>query len=135
VEATIDSEDTGSGDRHPTIAKATAGITFGGLPQVYDGALPVTVSTVPAGLTVQVTYDGSATPTAPGPHGECHDRRRQPRRLRVGHARHHHDGAGAPRPTINGRLNGSVELLSAENTTLNSGAAVSCSVVPGTPAI
>lgn len=44
------------------IEKATATITLGGLSQIYDGApKPVTATTTPGGLTVGVTYGGSAT--------------------------------------------------------------------------
>jgi len=43
-------------------APTTATVTLGGLSQTYNGsARPVTVTTVPAGLTVNVTYSGSAT--------------------------------------------------------------------------
>jgi fibronectin type 3 domain-containing protein len=46
-----------------TIAKAAASVTLGNLDQTYDGASKtVGVTTVPAGLTTHVTYDGGATP-------------------------------------------------------------------------
>lgn len=51
-----------------TIAKAAATVTLGGLSVAYDG-LPhaVTATTVPAGLAVAFTYNGSATvPSAAG---------------------------------------------------------------------
>ncbi len=51
-----------------TIAKADANVTIGNLARTYTGA-PVAVAPVtsPAGLPVDVTYDGSSTPpTAPG---------------------------------------------------------------------
>ena len=42
------------------VVKAPAEVMLGGLTQVYDGgAREVEVSTVPEGLTVAVTYDGS----------------------------------------------------------------------------
>lgn len=42
---------------------AAATVTLGNLNQIYDGtAKSATVTTVPAGLTVYLTYDGSATP-------------------------------------------------------------------------
>jgi len=48
-----------------TVNKAVATITFGLLSFVYDGnPKPVTVTTIPAGLSVALTYDGSATPPA-----------------------------------------------------------------------
>jgi hypothetical protein len=43
------------------IKKAEAQVMIAGLDQTYDGtAKPVSVSTIPSGLTVGVTYDGSA---------------------------------------------------------------------------
>jgi len=50
------------------VSKATAGVTLGGLAQTYDGTpKSATATTVPAGLTVEFTYDGGATaPTAVG---------------------------------------------------------------------
>ena len=50
------------------VSKATAGVTLGSLAQSYDGTpKSATATTVPAGLTVEFTYDGSATaPTAVG---------------------------------------------------------------------
>jgi hypothetical protein len=51
-----------------TVGKATATITLGDLAQTYSGApLSATATTVPAGLTVSFTYNGSETPpTSPG---------------------------------------------------------------------
>ena len=51
-----------------TVNKATATVELSNLSQTYDGsAKPATVTTTPAGLTVGITYDGSATvPTAVG---------------------------------------------------------------------
>ena len=50
------------------IAKGTAAVTLGSLSQTHDGTpKPATATTDPAGLTVEFTYDGSATaPTAVG---------------------------------------------------------------------
>lgn len=46
-----------------TITKGTAGVTLGGLAATFDfGPKPVTATTVPAGLTVNVTYNGGTTP-------------------------------------------------------------------------
>ena len=51
-----------------TVAKATAGVTLGSLSQTFDGTpKSATATTVPAGLTVDFTYDGS--PTAPSAEG------------------------------------------------------------------
>ena len=50
------------------VSKAVAGVTLGGLAQAYDGTpKSATAVTVPAGLTVEFTYDGS--PTAPSAEG------------------------------------------------------------------
>ena len=59
---------TGSATLTFTIGKATASIALGDLQATYDGgAKSVTATTMPAGLTVNVTYDGSATaPTNAG---------------------------------------------------------------------
>jgi len=55
-------------DFYLTNDKATATVNLSNLNQVYDGTpKPVTVDTVPVSLTVDVTYDGSATtPTNAG---------------------------------------------------------------------
>ena len=46
-----------------TVRKLAATVSLSNLDQGYDGSpKPVTVTTVPAGLTVSVTYDGSTTP-------------------------------------------------------------------------
>jgi hypothetical protein len=122
-----------------TIAKATAAIAFGGLLQVYDGSpKPVTVTTQPPGLTVQVTYGGSATaPIMPGSYsvlativdanyeGSASATLVITTTALVRHA-----------PVVNGRLNGSLHLLLGESTTLNSSASVSGDfLVPGTPTV
>ena len=51
-----------------TVNKAAATVVLNGLTQTYDGApRVVTATTTPAGLTVEITYDGSATaPTNAG---------------------------------------------------------------------
>ena len=51
-----------------TVAKATAPVALSGLSAIYDGTpKSVTATTTPSGLTVNVTYDGSATaPTNAG---------------------------------------------------------------------
>lgn len=46
-----------------TINKLAATVTLGDLDQSYDGTpKTISVNTVPAGLAVQITYDGSSTP-------------------------------------------------------------------------
>jgi hypothetical protein len=59
---------TSNGNQTVTVNKAAATVTLGSLAQTYDGApKPVTATTVPTGLTVNFTYDGSATaPTDAG---------------------------------------------------------------------
>jgi fibronectin type 3 domain-containing protein len=52
-----------SGPATLDVSKAEAAITLDGLFQTYDGGThPVTADTTPAGLTVSLTYDGSAEP-------------------------------------------------------------------------
>ncbi|MDZ4402135.1 MBG domain-containing protein [Prosthecobacter sp.] len=63
-----DTNYTGSGNGTLVIAKGTATITLGSLAQAYDGSpKPASATTTPAGLTVDLTYDGSAT--APSAYG------------------------------------------------------------------
>jgi len=51
------------GDRSLVVAKATANVTLGNLSAVYNGSpKAATASTDPAGLTVNLTYNGSSTP-------------------------------------------------------------------------
>ena len=51
-----------NGSKTFQIAKATAQVTLSNLSYIFDGmAKAATVTTVPAGLNVNVTYDGSAT--------------------------------------------------------------------------
>ncbi|MEO6753646.1 MAG: S8 family serine peptidase [Chthoniobacteraceae bacterium] len=57
-----------SGTASVTVAKAAATVTLGSLAQTYNGtARTATATTVPGGLAVNFTYDG--TPTAPVNHG------------------------------------------------------------------
>ncbi|MBI5944540.1 MAG: right-handed parallel beta-helix repeat-containing protein [Chloroflexi bacterium] len=64
VVATInDINYAGSASDTLVIAKAAATVTLGNLIQAYDGTpKSATVTTVPDGLTVEVTYEGSPTP-------------------------------------------------------------------------
>ena len=59
---------SGSATNTMVIGQATASITLGSLSQTYSGlAEPATATTVPSGLTVSFTYNGSATvPTNAG---------------------------------------------------------------------
>jgi endo-1,4-beta-xylanase len=121
------------------LPRTPATVTLSNLLQVYDGGPhAVSVTTNPAGLAVVVTYNGLTTPpVAAGSYavvatidsedfsGTATGTLVVVTTALVRHA-----------PTINGRLDGSLQLLSGENTTLNSGAAVSGDLlVPGTPTI
>ncbi|MGA3162031.1 MAG: MBG domain-containing protein [Terracidiphilus sp.] len=54
---------TGSNSGTLVISKGTATVTLGNLAQIYNGsALSPTATTVPAGLVVSFTYNGSQTP-------------------------------------------------------------------------
>jgi RHS repeat-associated protein len=58
-----DANHTGSATGTLTIAKAGATIALGNLSQIYDGTpKAVTATSSPGGLTVHLTYDGSASP-------------------------------------------------------------------------
>jgi hypothetical protein len=119
------------------VNKAIASITIGGLAAIYDGtAKAVTVTTFPAGLSVVVTYNGSiAPPTAPGSYAV----------IAVVNSRDY-VGAAAETlvitttvlsrhaPTLQGRLDGSAQMLRAEDIVLSGGSVVSGDLlVPGTP--
>jgi endo-1,4-beta-xylanase len=122
-----------------TVAQATAAVAIGSLAQTYDGTpRAVAVTTAPAGLAVAVTYDGATTPpTAPGTYAVV---------ATVADA--DYEGAASATlvvsvavvvrhaPVLNGRLDGSVQVLSPESVTLNGGARVSGDLlVPGTPLV
>ena len=63
-----DADYAGTGTGTLTISKAAGSVTLGGMSQTYTGsALAVTATTIPAGLNVLFTYNGSSTaPTAAG---------------------------------------------------------------------
>jgi endo-1,4-beta-xylanase len=122
-----------------TVQKATAAVAIAGLAQTYDGTpRAVTVTTAPAGLTVVVTYDGGPTPpTAPGAYavvatvtdadyeGTASATLVVSAAVVVRHA-----------PVLNGRVDGSVQVLLPEGVTLNGGARVTGDLlVPGTPLV
>ena len=63
VGTVTDSNYSGAATNTLVVAKAAASLSFGSLAQTYDGApKPVVANTVPAGLTVALTYNGFATP-------------------------------------------------------------------------
>ncbi len=118
---------------------APAGLTLSNLVSAYDGTPhPVTLTTTPAGLPVTITYDGNATPpTNPGTYtvvatsrspdytGSVTGTQIITVTALVRHA-----------PTLNGELDGSIQVLSAEGITLNGNAAVTSDLlVPGMPAV
>ena len=122
-----------------TIDPALAGISIGGLSQSYDGTpRGVTVTTVPAGLAAHVTYDGSATPpTAPGSYaviatvddanyvGAVTGTLRIASTALVRHA-----------PILDGKVDGSVQVLLPESLALDGSAGISGDLLlPGTPEV
>ncbi|MET0553337.1 MAG: MBG domain-containing protein [Vicinamibacteria bacterium] len=122
-----------------TVQKAAAAVTIVGLAQTYDGTpRAVTVTTAPAGLAVVVTYDGSPTaPAAPGTYAVV---------ATVADA--DYEGSSSATlvistsvvvrhaPVLNGRVDGSVQVLLPESVTLNGSARVSGDLlVPGTPLV
>jgi len=129
----------GSASATLVVAKAKAQIHLSGLVQPYDGTpRAVVAETVPAGLTVVLSYDGaSAAPTLPGVHavsavihesnysGSVEAQLRITTAALVRHA-----------PVINGDVEGSIQVLLPESITLNGSAAIIGDLlVPGTPAI
>jgi len=131
---------TGSAADTLVIAKAQATISLAPLTQAYDGTeKTVTATTVPAGLTVLITYDdGRATgPIYPGPH---------PVVATIDNA--NYEGSVSATlditvgalvrhaPSVIGGLHGSVQMLSGENLSLGGSAWISGDLlVRGTPAI
>lgn len=122
-----------------TVNKAAGVVLLSNLRQAYDGTpRAVTVATVPAGLGVVVTYNGSATPpTAPGSYAVA---------AVIEDANYFGAAAGTlavtttalvrHAPSLSGMLDGSVQVLLPENVTLNSRAIVTSDLlVPGTPAV
>jgi DNA/RNA endonuclease G (NUC1) len=122
-----------------TIARAPATVSLSDLVQPYDGSpKPVTVTTEPAGVTVITTYNGdTAPPTAPGSYvvaatvddpnytGAATGTLLVTTTAVVRHA-----------PSINGGLNGSVQVLLPENITLNGDAWIAGDLlVSGTPSV
>lgn len=118
---------------------AAGTVSLGDLVVPYDGnPQPVDVITSPAGLNVDVTYNGSVTPpTLPGTYTvvatiDSPDYFGSVTGTEVititGVVRH--------APTLNGAIDGSLQVLSPEATTLNGSASVSGDLlVPGLPAV
>ena len=140
VDAAVDHPDwAGSAQGTLVVERAPAAVVLGGLSAAYTGApRAVTVSTIPPGLAVTVTYNGSsAPPTDPGSYAVV---------ATVVDPNHVGAASGTltiavttlvrHAPVINGRVEGSVQVLLPESATLNGGAAVTGDLlVPGTPTV
>jgi len=140
VVATINQPNySGSASGTLVIAKATATLTLTGLKQAYDGTPRVVVATTnPAALSVTITYNGNASaPVSPGTYtvvatitdanyaGSVTDTLTVTTTALLRHA-----------PTLDGGLDGSVQIASGESVTLNGNAWVSGDLlVPGTPTL
>jgi rhamnogalacturonan endolyase len=122
-----------------SIAKAGAAVVLGDLRQAYDGTPKgVTVATIPAGVPVRLTYNGVATaPTLPGVYevvatvddpnftGTVEGDFEITITALVRHA-----------PTLNGDIDGSIQVLEPENVTFNGSSLVSGDLlIPGTPTV
>lgn len=119
--------------------KATATVALGNLRQAYDGTPRIpNVTTSPAGLNVLLSYHGNPTPPIfPGPYSVV---------ATIDSPTHVGSASGALEivttalvrhaPTLNGDIDGSLQLLLPESTTLNSHAGISLDLlVPGTPTV
>ena len=121
------------------LPRTPATVTLSNLVQAYDGSpRVVTVTTDPAGLAVAVTYDGSAEPpVGVGTYA-----------VQATIVSEDYEGAATGTlvvvspvvvrraPSLNGRVEGSLQVLTGESIVLNSGAQVSGDLlVPGTPAV
>ncbi len=118
--------------------KAVATVALADLEQVYDGTPRIpTVGTIPAGLMVVLTYDGSPTPPVnPGSYdvvativdpvyaGSAEGTLVVTITALLRHG-----------PTLSGDIDGSAQILLPENTTLNGAMISGDLLVPGTPAV
>jgi fibronectin type 3 domain-containing protein len=139
VGAVNDPNYIGIGSGTLVIARAGATVAFANLRQTYNGtARTVTITTDPADLAVNVTYDDSTVaPIYPGPHAVVatvtdpnytatfSDTLNITTTVLVRHA-----------PVLNGMIDGSVQQLTPENISLNGSAAISGDLLaPGTPGV
>ncbi len=121
------------------ITRAAAIVTLSGLTQAYDGTpKPVSVTTVPANLAVTVTYNGSPTvPTYPGSYAVV---------ATINETSYQGTASGTlvitataivrHAPTLNGGVEGSLQVMLPESITLNGSALVLGDLlVPGTPVV
>lgn len=122
-----------------TIQRAPATLTLGSLNARYDGTpKAVTALTVPAGLNVTLTYNGSTTaPVYPGTYAVT---------ATIDDANYEGTASGTltvgitatvrHAPVLNGDVTGSVQVLLPESITFNSGALLSADLlVPGLPTV
>jgi rhamnogalacturonan endolyase len=130
----------GSSSATLVVAPSTAAvIVLGNLTQVYDGMpKPVTATTTPAGLTTTITYGGSTTaPTMPGTY---------PVVASISNPNYLATVTGSlvisvtalvrHAPTLEGDIEGSVQVLTGESLALNGNASVSGDIlVPGLPTV
>jgi rhamnogalacturonan endolyase len=130
---------TGTANLTITIAKAPATVTLSKLLRSYTGeALDPTATTEPADLNVVFTYEGlSTSPTYPGTYAVT---------ATIDEANYAGSATGSftiaatatvrHAPTLNGDIDGSVQMLTGEWVTLNGNAMVSLDLLaPGTPTI
>jgi len=121
------------------VNNAAATISLGSLVAIYDGApKPATATTTPAGLSVAITYDGSATPpTNPGSYAVV---------ATITDPNYSGSASGTKTisitvlvrraPVVNGSLDGSVQMMTGEAFSLNNSAWISGDLlVPGTPSV
>jgi rhamnogalacturonan endolyase len=133
----VDANYAGTASGTFAITKPAATVTLGNLSQTYDGTpKSATATTVPAGLAVTFTYNGSATaPSAPGSYTVIGT---------VNHPNYSGSATGTlvistavlvrHAPSLNGGLDGSLQVLLPESTTLNGSAWVSGDLLlPGAP--
>ena len=120
-----------------TVNKATALVTLSGLSQPYDGTVKtVTAATVPAELAVDITYGGSEdAPLFPGQYAvnaviddpNYTGSTMQTLTISV-------TALVRRAPTLNGGIDGSLQMLTGENVALNGNAWISGDLlVPGAP--
>ncbi|MBX3737952.1 MAG: immunoglobulin domain-containing protein [Candidatus Didemnitutus sp.] len=128
---------TGSASGTLTVTAASATVTLGNLTQAYDGTpKSATATTTPANLTVKLTYNGSETaPTLPGVYSV---------EATIDQAGYTGTATGQlvieigalvrRLSSLNGAIDGSIQVTLGENITLNGSAWISGDLlVPGTP--
>lgn len=140
VVATVDEANyTGTASGTLTVTASSATITLGNLTYVYDGTpKSATATTTPANLTVKLTYNGSETaPTLPGVYSVA---------ATIDQAGYTGTATGQlvieigalvrHLSSLNGAIDGSVQVTLGEDITLNGSAWISGDLlVPGTPTV